>query len=440
MARLPQVGGDDGNWGEILNDYLAAAHNADGTLKTGSVTTDVLANNVTLAQSNIANLTTDLAAKASLVHTHPTIQARNGIAFIGDSYTVGAGSAARFTRQAVALLGGAVKHLGDFGVSGQRTDQIAARWETDITPLVSQGLGYVVLCTGMNDALQSTPYATTTAALTTIANCAKAQGITLIITTVPPHASGGTATRCQVLSSWIQLHAHDLGYLVADLYELANPATGAMATALNYDDIHVNTSGHNAIARAISTVLKPIIAPGRGMLANTNSQPGTVRSNTFTQLFSGWPANWDSGYTTISSGITRSSVAVEGWQGSAWRTSFAGVTGAATEKCWTGSNSLTPGDWVEVWMRLRISNASNIAEGDGLTIKIQWVGGSEGYYMSNLRNNGDYILRQRWQIPTGVTSADVILYHNFNNSTVTIDKGEFAVYTGAALSAAGVPS
>lgn len=33
MSRLPKVGGDDGTWGEILNDYLLQAHNADGTLK-----------------------------------------------------------------------------------------------------------------------------------------------------------------------------------------------------------------------------------------------------------------------------------------------------------------------------------------------------------------------------------------------------------------------
>ncbi len=33
MARLPHVGGDAGNWGEILNEYLSRAHEADGSLK-----------------------------------------------------------------------------------------------------------------------------------------------------------------------------------------------------------------------------------------------------------------------------------------------------------------------------------------------------------------------------------------------------------------------
>ena len=37
MARLPIPGGDSGQWGEILNEYLQAAHASDGSLKAASV-------------------------------------------------------------------------------------------------------------------------------------------------------------------------------------------------------------------------------------------------------------------------------------------------------------------------------------------------------------------------------------------------------------------
>ena len=37
MARLPQPGGDDGTWGNILNEFLNVAHNTDGTLKDSAV-------------------------------------------------------------------------------------------------------------------------------------------------------------------------------------------------------------------------------------------------------------------------------------------------------------------------------------------------------------------------------------------------------------------
>jgi hypothetical protein len=35
--RLPKVGGDDGDWGTILNDFLDVAHNTDGTLSSTAV-------------------------------------------------------------------------------------------------------------------------------------------------------------------------------------------------------------------------------------------------------------------------------------------------------------------------------------------------------------------------------------------------------------------
>lgn len=37
VARLPQTGGDSGNWGTILNDYLLQAHDANGSLKQNTV-------------------------------------------------------------------------------------------------------------------------------------------------------------------------------------------------------------------------------------------------------------------------------------------------------------------------------------------------------------------------------------------------------------------
>ena len=51
MARLPQPGGDSGNWGDILNDFLSQAHTSDGNLKPGTVDTSRLASSV---QSSLA--------------------------------------------------------------------------------------------------------------------------------------------------------------------------------------------------------------------------------------------------------------------------------------------------------------------------------------------------------------------------------------------------
>lgn len=43
MARLPIPGADDGQWGEILNDFLSQVHTATGDLKENSVTAEAIA-------------------------------------------------------------------------------------------------------------------------------------------------------------------------------------------------------------------------------------------------------------------------------------------------------------------------------------------------------------------------------------------------------------
>lgn len=37
MPQLPTPGGDDGKWGELLNDFLRQAHNDDGSLKSSAI-------------------------------------------------------------------------------------------------------------------------------------------------------------------------------------------------------------------------------------------------------------------------------------------------------------------------------------------------------------------------------------------------------------------
>lgn len=75
MARLPNNGGDEGRWGEILNDYLSQSHDSTGALKSGiidtrhikdgAVTDAKISDTADIAQSKIHNLTTDLIGKAS---------------------------------------------------------------------------------------------------------------------------------------------------------------------------------------------------------------------------------------------------------------------------------------------------------------------------------------------------------------------------------------
>src|SRR5689334_18225952 len=51
MSRLPTPGGDAGQWGSILNDFLNVAHNTDGSLKDGATATDATAVRTSGAQT-----------------------------------------------------------------------------------------------------------------------------------------------------------------------------------------------------------------------------------------------------------------------------------------------------------------------------------------------------------------------------------------------------
>lgn len=60
MARLPKPGGDNGNWGDILNEYLSQSHNSDGSL---------LENTVGVAQIKDESVTANKIAPGAVTKT-----------------------------------------------------------------------------------------------------------------------------------------------------------------------------------------------------------------------------------------------------------------------------------------------------------------------------------------------------------------------------------
>lgn len=79
MARLPNPGGDAGNWGTILNDFLLVEHESDGTLRSDGTLADKAdaththnANDVTAGTLNIARVPTGTTNTTVALgdHTH----------------------------------------------------------------------------------------------------------------------------------------------------------------------------------------------------------------------------------------------------------------------------------------------------------------------------------------------------------------------------------
>lgn len=57
MSRLPTPGSDNGAWGSILNDFLAVAHNTDGTIKPTAVTGTSLSSPLPISQGGTGSST-----------------------------------------------------------------------------------------------------------------------------------------------------------------------------------------------------------------------------------------------------------------------------------------------------------------------------------------------------------------------------------------------
>ncbi len=91
MTRLPTPGSDAGQWGQILNDYLSQAHNADGTLKDAVIAESQLQDSsisegklgqdvrdklnetapVTSVAGKTGDVTLEKADVTDFAHTHP---------------------------------------------------------------------------------------------------------------------------------------------------------------------------------------------------------------------------------------------------------------------------------------------------------------------------------------------------------------------------------
>lgn len=69
MARLPTVGGDSGNWGDILNTYLEVGHDSTG-LNMGAVVENTKSSGFTLDSTYNG---TRIVCTASLTITVPSV-------------------------------------------------------------------------------------------------------------------------------------------------------------------------------------------------------------------------------------------------------------------------------------------------------------------------------------------------------------------------------
>lgn len=184
----------------------------------------------------------------------------------GDSLTAGVNNA-RFMDTAQLLSLGQLRLLYNAGIGGQRSDEILARFATDVAPYAPN---VVTILAGTNDVGQGVSVATATSNIAKMADLCLGIGAVPVLCTVPPSTDVPTGRKQNniILNAWIRFYAESHGLPLVDFYALlVDPATSGYLTVYQYDSIHPNQAGFAAMGKLVSDTLAPVLPPYRTLLA-----------------------------------------------------------------------------------------------------------------------------------------------------------------------------
>lgn len=318
MARLPQPGGDAGNWGAILNDYLKQSFTDDGNLKpntvgapqlkpasvTNSAIVDQTVTGNKIADATISinklqdvgdangiavldgdgklasgqipdylgestlNDTIDEATKNTIAYTKGPLGAR--WVFDGDSITIGSivtvanastqDRGKSWTTTLAGLSGGRIDMIRNAAVSGQASASILARFDTTVAPYKPD----VVFATiGTNDVGTSVSFASWKANIEAYWEKTKAIGARLILGAIWPTdmtTPSGRGATVRSWNAWLYEWAQSKGIVVVPWERLADPATGGWPSGWSSDNLHPGQgSTYTSIAHFAWEYLEPLV-------------------------------------------------------------------------------------------------------------------------------------------------------------------------------------
>ncbi|MGI8483558.1 MAG: SGNH/GDSL hydrolase family protein [Thermomicrobiales bacterium] len=330
MARLPQPGGDAGNWGEILNDFLAVEHNGDGTLKPdGSLATKYTKPDTGIPSSDLDNATQTTLDDAQTTKTRadaieqpgwvtrdrlasdvvaeldsltpgpgeivvggaagpmavPNLSPRPGntIAFMGDSITANPATGkydTNYRNWTTLLLGDIAGYAGAYATGFLTVAQIR---DTHLPQVLASNPvpTFTVVLAGRNNDTSITadiPAAVTGAYadLLDIYNGLRTAGSIPVVCGLPPRAA--TQDFNVRLNSLLAAYARQAGFPFVNFSDatLMDPSTGGYLAGLSDDDIHPTPAGHEVMARLLAPVIRARVVPWSAPLAQSESDPSNA--------------------------------------------------------------------------------------------------------------------------------------------------------------------
>lgn len=191
------------------------------------------------------------------------------VTLCGDSITVGAGtvpgSGTDYATRLRAYLGGllSIARTVNAGVTGNTSAQLLARMDA----IIAAKPEVLFVLIGTNDVGVGVPLATYQANIAAIKAKADAAGLPILFGEIPPRGNDSDTTAQMVkdinrFNVWLRFWCAAEGVPLAPLHRrLVDPATGYMAASYwtSPDETHPNAAGHDVIAQAVSTALRPLL-------------------------------------------------------------------------------------------------------------------------------------------------------------------------------------
>lgn len=141
----------------------------------------------------------------------------------------------------------------DRGIGGQTTPQMLLRFRQDVIDLAPAA---VQIMGGTNDIAGNTGPMTpeqTKANIMSMAELARANGIRVILASIPPAANFpwrpglSTAPKIGAMNAWLKDYAARIGATYADYWDALHDGD-ALRSALTYDGVHPNEAGYAVMA------------------------------------------------------------------------------------------------------------------------------------------------------------------------------------------------
>jgi lysophospholipase L1-like esterase len=140
------------------------------------------------------------------------------------------------------------------GVNGQRSDEILARFESDV---LSESPYCVVVLAGVNDVYQGAPLEFTKKNLLRMYEKAIAAKIVVVAATVLPYNTASTreAGAIRDLNNWIAYTANRLGILFCDTNLAVRDPRNKDRLFRTPDGLHPDVSGYCKMGRALAETI-----------------------------------------------------------------------------------------------------------------------------------------------------------------------------------------